>query len=100
MSSLIYNSAKKKLMDGDIDLLANTIKVMLIASTSYVANKDDHEFLDDVTNEAANGNGYTTGGQSLANKGTTQDNTNDRSVFTADDNVWPNATFTARAAVI
>ena len=100
MASLIYNNAKKLLISGDIDLVVDTIKVLLIANLSYMPDKDLHDFLNDVTNEVPNGNGYTTEGQALANKAVAQDDINDRAVFTADDNVWPNATFTARAAII
>ena len=98
MASLIYNSFRKKIQDGSIDLDTDTIKVALVTST-YSPNQDSHDFFDDVTNEVV-GTGYTAGGATLANKTITQDNTNDRGVFDADDTSWTTSTITARAAVI
>ena len=40
MADLIYNRAKKEILDGTIDLVSDTIKVMLVTS-SYVANVDN-----------------------------------------------------------
>ncbi len=98
MASLIYNSAKQKLWNGSIDLDTDTINVALVTS-SYVPNKDSHDFFDDITNEVV-GTGYSAGGAALANKTVTQDNTNDRGVFDADDTVWSSSTITARAAIV
>lgn len=49
------------------DLSGATIK-MLLTSSSYVPDTDNsgHTVLADVTNELANGNGYSTGGVALA----------------------------------
>jgi hypothetical protein len=98
MASLIYNAAKKNLINGTIDLDTDTIKAMLVTST-YAPNIDTHAFRSDVTNEVV-GTGYTAGGAALTTKTVTQDNTNDRAVFDADDVVWAAATITARAAVL
>jgi hypothetical protein len=51
MADAIYNSFKKKSMDGSIDLDSDTIKVMLVTS-SYTPGQGAHGFRDDVTNEA------------------------------------------------
>jgi hypothetical protein len=98
MADVKYNSFKKALMDGGLDLANNTIKVMLVTS-GYTPNADSHDFKDDVTNEVT-GTGYTAGGAALANKSVTQDNTDDEGVFDADDVTWANSTITARAAVL
>ncbi len=98
MASFVYNSAKVAMIDGTIDLDTDTINVLLVTS-SYTPNKDTHDFRDDVTNEVV-GTGYTTGGKALVNKTVTQDNTNDRAKFDADDLAWTSATITARAAVL
>ncbi len=37
----------------------------LLVNDSYTPNFDTHDFYNDVTNEIANGGGYTTGGQTL-----------------------------------
>lgn len=99
MANVIYNAFKKNIMNGGIDLDTNTIKVALVTS-SYTPNADTHEDMADVTNEVANGNGYTTGGAELANKAVTADTTDDEGVFDADDVTWSNSTITARGAVI
>lgn len=99
MASVIYNSFKRDIANGSIDLDTDTIKVMLVTS-SYSPNIDTHDKRDDVTNEVANGNGYTTGGATLAGKTVTVDNTNDRAIFDADNVVWSTATITARGAVL
>ncbi len=98
MADVIYNSFKKRLMQKDIDLANDTIKVMLVTS-AYAPDADLHEFKSDVTNEAA-GAGYTAGGAALTAKTVTQDNVDNEGVFDADDVTWANSTITARGAVI
>lgn len=98
MADVIYNSFKKKIMDGSIDLDTDTIKVALVTS-SYTPDQDAHDFFDDVTNEVS-GTGYSAGGASLANKAVTADNTDNEGVFDADDVTWSTSTITARGAVI
>lgn len=99
MASVIYNSFKRDIANGSIDLDSDTIKVMLVTS-SYTPDIDAHDKRDDVTNEVANGNGYTTGGAALSNKAVTVDNTNDLAAFTADNVVWSSSTITAAGAVL
>lgn len=98
MADVIYNSFKKKIMDGSIDLDTDTIKVALVTS-SYTPDQDVHDFFDDVTNEVS-GTGYTAGGASLANKVVSADNTDNEGVFDADDASWSTSTITARGAVL
>jgi hypothetical protein len=98
MSDVIYNSFKKKLMQKDIDLANDTIKVMLVTS-GYTPDADSHEFKSDVTSEVT-GTGYTAGGAALANKTVSQDDTDDEGVFDADDTVWADSSITARGAVL
>lgn len=81
-----------------IDILSDTIKVMLCTST-YSPNQDTHEFKSDVTNEIS-GTGYTAGGSSLANKTLTYTGATNKTTFDADDTTWSSATLTARYAVI
>jgi len=99
MASVIYNSFKRDIANGSIDLDTDTIKVLLTTS-SYTPDQDAHTKRSDVTSEVSNGNGYTTGGSALANKTVTADNTNNRGVFDADDVSWASASFTARYAVL
>lgn len=98
MASVIYNSFKRDIMNGSIDLDTDTVKVMLVTS-SYTADQDAHDKRDDITNEVA-GTGYSSGGAALANKSVTADNTDNEGVFDADDVVWSSASITARGAVL
>ena len=82
-----------------IDYLTDTIKVALCTS-SYTPNQDTHEFFSDVTNEVANGNGYTTGGETLTTKTLSYTAGTNVATFDADDVTWSTSTITARYAVI
>lgn len=48
MANVLYASAKKKILDADIDLLVDTIKVALI-DTNDVAFNSAHDFYDDIS---------------------------------------------------
>jgi hypothetical protein len=99
MASLIYNKGKTEILNGGIDLLNDTIKVALVTS-SYTPDKDVHDYFNDITNEAS-GSGYNPENHpSLTNKAITQDDTNDRAEFDADDVTWSAATLTARGAIL
>ncbi|MEX1247551.1 MAG: hypothetical protein WEA61_03650 [Anaerolineales bacterium] len=98
MTSILYNSAKLRILQGDLDFENDEFKVALFSS-AYIANQDAHEFFADLTNEVS-GSGYTAGGKILQNKALIRDDDNDVVVFDAGDLSWTVATFTARAAVI
>jgi len=98
MASLLYNSFKRDIMNGSLDLDTDTIKIMLVTS-AYTPNQDTHTKRSDVTNEVS-GTGYSAGGATLANKAVTADNTDDEGVFDADDVSWSSSTITARGAVL
>lgn len=98
MASLVYNAAKKYLMNGSVDLDTDTIKCALTTST-YSPSEDNDDFFNDVTNEVS-GTGYSAGGATLANKAVTQDNTDNEGVWDADDTSWASSTITARYAVL
>lgn len=82
---VFYNTYKKKVVDADVDFLADTIKLALF--TGYTPNIDTHEFFDDVTTEES-GTGYTAGGETLGTKTTTVDTTNDQVDVDAADVTW------------
>lgn len=98
MANVIYNSFKRDIMNGSIDLDTDTINVMLVTS-SYVADQDTHTKRSDVTGEIT-GTGYTAGGAALANKSVSVDNTGNLGKFDADDTTWAASTITARGAVL
>ncbi len=98
MANAVYNSFKRDIMNGAIDLDSDTIKVLLVTS-SYSPNIDAHTKRSDLTNEVT-GTGYSAGGSALASKAVTADNTNDLGKFDADDVTWTGSTITARGAVL
>lgn len=49
--SLLYTAFKKLLLDGDIDLLTDTIKAVLIDEADYTVSAA-HDFLDDIAGAA------------------------------------------------
>jgi len=85
-------------MKGDVDLDTggDTLKCALLDdSHSFSAN--GAVWGDVSANELANGNGYTTGGATLANQSVTEAAT---TKFDADDTAWTGSTFSAYHAVI
>jgi len=110
MASLVYNEAKRKLLDGTLDLTTDTIIVMLVTA-SYVANVD-HDFVDeaganDPIDHELTGTGYTaghgnSGRKTLAAKAFSTDDANDRGEFddTADITWTAITAGTAAAAII
>lgn len=104
MADTIFNSTRAAIL-GDagvegtqtpIDFEADTIKVALLTST-YTPNAA-HVFYSDLTNEVANGNGYTTGGATLGGKAVTY--SGGTTTFDATDATWTTSTITARYAVV
>jgi len=98
MASFVYNSFYEDLGKGDIDLLVDTFRLILVTS-SYTPNKDTHTRADDVTNEVANGNGYTTGGKTIVPT-VTVDTANDTITYTFPATSWTSSTITAAGAVL
>jgi hypothetical protein len=47
MANALYPKGKKAILDGDVDLLNDTIKIVLVDGDSYVYNTG-HDFLDDI----------------------------------------------------
>lgn len=81
-----------------INLSSDTLRIALFQSTSNISVSQDS--YDDLTNEVANGNGYTTGGVALANVSVTQDG--NALEFTSDAVTWTasGGSITARTYVI
>lgn len=98
MATIFYNSFFKDIADNNIDLDADTIYAMLVAS-AYTPDRDAHNRRDDVTNEAS-GTGYSAGGAEIANAATSQDDANDLMKFDGDDVAWTGVTVTFRYIVL
>lgn len=96
MASLIYDSFRSDILNGNIDLTDDTIKIALVTS-SYTPVQATHNFFDDVTNEVS-GTGYTAGGATLGSKVVSV--TSNVAKFDATDPSWTTSTITARGAVI
>lgn len=77
---------------ADVNILTGTAKLALVTDVE-TPNRDTDDFWDDASaNELASGNGYTTGGETLAGKTVTYDSASDQVRFDATDVTW---TFTA-----
>lgn len=95
----LYNNFRYALGKKLIDLSADTFKVVLLAS-GYTPDVEAHTSYSDLTNELSTANGYTNGGQALANTSWTQSTVT--VAFDADDTVWTasGGSITARYAVV
>lgn len=95
----LYNAAKLGIGNGLIDLDTHTFKCALYTSSSN-ANTLTNTLLADLTNQVANGNGYTTGGVTLSS--VTWTNSSGTITFDAADFSWTasGSGFTCRYAVI
>jgi len=88
MASALSNHFKYQLAKKQIDMDADTFKLILMA-TGFTFNKDTHATLADVSAfELASGYGYTTGGVTLTNSTVTEDDTNDKASVSFDNISW------------
>lgn len=87
-----YDHLWKLLLTGAVDLDTDTIKVALVTS-SYTPNTAHDEWADVSANEVATGNGYTTGGATLANPTATN------TTMDYDDVLWTSLTKTFRYGI-
>ena len=100
MASGFYNKFKRII--GQYNWSDNdnvSIKVALVTS-DYTPDFDAHDYFDDISNEVADGDGYTSGGKLTENRVINADDDNDWAEYDADDVVWADSTITARGAVI
>lgn len=95
MASGSYNRYKANLLNGEVDMEADTLKLALL-NNSHSFTATDNTWADISSNEIS-GTGYTAGGQALASKAVTQAAT---TKFDADDVTWSSATLTAYHAVL
>lgn len=63
---ILFNNALLYFLDGTLDLNTNPFKVALL-SNAYVPDVENHDVFAEISGELAAGNGYTAGGQALAN---------------------------------
>lgn len=96
MADIIYNDYLEELHKGNIDLVNDVFRAILLTD-SYTPDATDHDYDDISANEVANGSGYTTGGKTI-----TQSFAEVAGVatFDASDLSWALASFTCRYLVI
>ena len=95
ISQAMCTSFKVELLGGTHDLDTDTIKIALFTSSATLgASTTTYSS----TNEVANGNGYTTGGNTLTGASITSSGTTAFVDFA--DSTWTSASFTARGALI
>jgi len=96
MANIFYNTGKQEIINRTIDLINDTLKVMLV-NASYVANADDDVVdaggANDPVDHEITATNYArgwgaSGRKSLSSKAINQDDTNDRSEFDAADLTW------------
>lgn len=93
----VYAQIMASAFDKEIDIDADTLKVLLTTST-HTIDQDAHDYHADITNEHANGNGYTTGGASLGSVTFGYTAGTNTWAHDAADVSWTTATITARHA--
>lgn len=90
MANQAANKIKYLLATAAINFSTHIFKMILMQS-GFAFDKDTHHYYADVSgNELGNGNGYTTGGATLAGVTVTEDDVDDRAEI-----VWSNRTWTA-----
>lgn len=88
MATEAANKIKYALATKQIDFANDTFKIILMA-TGFTFNKDTHHGYADVSgSELANGNGYSTGGNTLAGVAVTEDDVDDRTEVTWSNTSW------------
>lgn len=91
MATFAYTTAGREIADGSLDLVVDTIKVMLVG-TGYTPNRDDTNLTAAAAAEI-NVTGYVpgfggAGRKSLAGKAFATDLVNDRAEWTASNLTW------------
>lgn len=83
----IYNKAKKKIGNGTLSLAATVFRISLVTSASNFATLTLSTFAS-LTNEIADGNGYSTSGKALTSEVWTVGASAKQYKFDCDDPVW------------
>ena len=101
-SFTLYSSARQFILDGTIDLLVDTLKVMLVTSsyTPDLAHDEIADITSSPTNEVSSGSGYTTGGETLTGKTITHTDSPSVGTFDAENVVWTSLTKVFRYGVL
>jgi hypothetical protein len=87
ITSNLYLSGVVHLNDGSIDWDTDTIKLMLVTS-SYTPDQDNHDFRDDLGANEASGTGYTSGGATIGTRSVSKDATSNEVRLIGADVSW------------
>ncbi len=90
MASGMYNRFKADLLNGEMDLEGDTVKVMLLDNSHSFSATDN--VIGDISGNEISGTGYTAGGATLTSKAVTQGAS---TKWDAADIEWTTATFSA-----
>jgi len=88
MASHMFNAAKKRLLDGSIDLDTDDVRVLLCMSNTTADTENDGKvYVGDLTTlDEHDGANYAR--KALTNEAVNVDDPNDRAEFDADDVTW------------
>ena len=96
--NFVYNEFKFLLSNGQINLLTDTLKILLV--NSYSVDIDNHNFVSDISAYEIIGGGYTSGGQVLLNQAVIRNDVNNRTQLTASNLQWPTSYINANGGII
>ena len=99
MASVIFNSFKQRVLDGECDLNTDEFYVGLLTS-SFTPNIDTQSVWGDISASEISGAGYVAGGTTLAGMTVILNTSTDKAILDADDVTWTNSTITARYVAI
>lgn len=87
MANFVYNEAKRAILAGEVDLdLPDDIRVLLVMTNTTADTEDDtNTFAGFTTLDEFDGSGYTSGGVALTGEAISEDVTNNRAEFDAND---------------
>ena len=96
----VYNNYKELLLNGDVDLVNDTLNMILLGS-GYTLDATGNPGYSDVSANEIGATGYTAGGKALTGKAVTQNDTANVGEFDAADVAWTSlATTTINHAVL
>lgn len=100
-ASGVYGATLAKQLDDTLgkSIGSETLVYVLMITDSATPDFDAHDFRNDLTNEIANGNGYTTGGTLQAST-TITNSTNGTVIYDAADLSWATSTITDAMAAV
>ncbi|HUX15384.1 MAG TPA: hypothetical protein VMW52_02870 [Phycisphaerae bacterium] len=87
MASFIYTHAKAEILKGNIDLVNDDIRVLLVMTNTTADTEKDVDDIDELTTlDEMDGANYAR--KALTGEAVSEDEANDRGEFDADDVTW------------